>query len=67
MRTTSVRITILHVLIAINLMMSLTLTRGTVRVSAQTGCPASVGTGNRMQSTVLVPYGKSDFPGIRKI
>jgi len=47
MRTTSVRITILHVLIAINLMMSLTLTRGTVRVSAQTGCPASVGTGNR--------------------
>jgi len=47
MRTTSARETFLHILVAINLIFSVVLTRGTVRVLAQTGCPVLTGTGNR--------------------
>jgi hypothetical protein len=57
MRTTSTRETFLHILIAINLMLSVTLTRGTVRVSAQTGCPPSNASGARFPAnTSLTVY-----------
>ncbi|HKU51222.1 MAG TPA: hypothetical protein VJQ25_02050, partial [Nitrospira sp.] len=62
MRAISTRETLLHVIIAINLMLSVTLTRGTVQVAAQTGCPPLSGTGRSFPAnTSLTVYLDSAF------